>query len=221
MKWKPGGAAGLFEPQDSYAIVPPTFASAPTAGVTYRGLPYRTEGATGVADTEVVVRKNSGDVYVNDQRAYKTREVVPTVSAYATPVVLTYADSGKIYLLNDAAGADFTLPAITSSTIGMVFDFRVMTTLSSNNYRMTAASGDLLFGHVWITDKDAATSDTNALISQFRPNGSSHLIVTIGGSADTTGRLQGGYLTFEALTATAWFVRGTLVGDGSIVTVFS
>jgi hypothetical protein len=147
--------------------------------------------------------------------------VVNTGGAYATPIVLTVADSGKIYLLNDAAGLDFTLPAIGTAQIGMTFRFRILTTLSSNNYRMTAASGDLLFGHVWITDKDAATGDTNALISQFRPNGSSHLVVTIGGSADTTGRLVGGYLNFEALTATAWFVYGTLIGDGSIVTVFS
>jgi hypothetical protein len=95
--------------------------------------------------------------------------VVHTGGAYATPIVLTVADSGKIYLLDDAAGLDFTLPAIGTAQIGMTFRFRILTTLSSNNYRMTAASGDLLYGHVWITDKDAATGDTNALISQFRP----------------------------------------------------
>lgn len=149
------------------------------------------------------------------------RTVVDTGGVYATPIVLTAADSGKSYLLDDAAGLDFTLPAIATATIGMHFRFYVVTTLTSNNYRFTAASGDLLEGHVFIVDKDAATGDTNALIGQFRPDQSDDLILTIGGSADTSGRLRGGWLEFEALTATKWFVRGVLVGDGSLVTVFS
>lgn len=147
------------------------------------------------------------------------RTVTDTGGAYATPIVLTAADSGKSYLLDDAAGLDFTLPAIGS--LGMNFRFYVVTTLTSNNYRFTAASGDLLMGHVVIYDKDAATGDTNALFSVFRPDQSDDLILTIGGSADTSGRLTGGWLEFESITTTRWFVRGSLIGDGSLVTVFS
>jgi hypothetical protein len=162
------------------------------------------------------------DASITGAGAAGTRaSVYNTGGVYATPVVLTEADSNKLILLNDAAGLDFTLPAITASNLGITYRFRLLTTLSSNNYRMTAQSGDLLFGHVVIYDKDAATGDTNALFSLFRPNGSSHLVVTIGGSADTSGRLTGGWIDFEALTATAWFVRGSLIGDGSLVTVFS
>lgn len=150
------------------------------------------------------------------------RSVYDTAGVYATPVVLTAADSGKTILLDDAAGLDFTLPSLSgSATNGINYRFYNTTTLTSNNYRFTAQSGDLLFGHVVIWDKDAATGDTNALVSVFRPNGSSHLVLTIGGSADTSGRLIGGWLEFEAITATGWFVRGSLIGDGSLVTVFS
>lgn len=158
---------------------------------------------------------------VNFSGAGALRTIVDTGGAFASPIVLTAADSGKTYLLDDAAGLDFTLPAVAAATLGMTFRFYVQTTLTSNSYRFTAASGDLLMGHVLIIDKDAATGDTNALFSVFRPDQSDDLILTIGGSADTSGRLTGGWVEFEAITATRWFVRGILIGDGSLVTVFS
>jgi hypothetical protein len=149
------------------------------------------------------------------------RLVVDTGGAFATPVVLTAANSGSTYLLDDAAGLDFTLPAIAAADTGINYRFVVVTTLTSNSYRFTAQAADLLMGNVLIVDKDAATGDTNALISVFRPDQSDDLICTIGGSADTSGRLTGGWLEFEAMSATRWFVRGILIGDGSLVTVFS
>ncbi len=149
------------------------------------------------------------------------RTVVDTGGAFATPVVLTAADSGKTILLDDVAGLDFTLPAITAANTGIFYRFYVQTTLTSNSYRFTAQAADLLMGHVVIYDKDAATGDTNALFSVFRPDQSDDLVLTIGGSADTSGRLTGGWLEFESITATRWYVRGSLIGDGSLVTVFS
>jgi hypothetical protein len=149
------------------------------------------------------------------------RSVVDTGGAFATPVVLTAADSGKSYLLDDAAGLDFTLPAIAAAQVGVHYRFYVVTTLTSNSYRFTAQAADLLMGNVLIVDKDAATGDTNALFSVFRPDQSDDLILTIGGSADTSGRLTGGWFEIEAISLTRWFVRGILIGDGSLVTVFS
>lgn len=149
------------------------------------------------------------------------RTVTDTGGAYATPVVLTAADSGKSILLDDAAGLDFTLPAIAAADVGIYFRFYVVLEVTSNAYRFTAATGDLLMGHVVIIDKDAATGDTNALFSVFRPDQSDDLILTIAGADDTKGSLMGGWLEFEAITATRWFVRGSLIGDGSLATVFS
>jgi hypothetical protein len=149
------------------------------------------------------------------------RTVVDTGGAFATPVVLTAADSGKSYLLDDAAGLDFTLPAIAAGQVGVHYRFYVVTTLTSNSYRFTAQAADLLMGNVLIVDKDAATGDTNALISVFRPDQSDDLVLTIGGSADTSGRLTGGWFEIEAISLTRWFVKGILIGDGSLVTVFA
>ena len=166
----------------------------------------------GTDTTQTLTNKTMGSVL---------RTVYDTGGAYATPVVLTAADSGKVILLDDAAGLDFTLPALSAAEVGVHYSFRLVTEVTSNNYRWTAQSGDLLAGHVILFDKDAATGDTNALVSQFRPDGSDDLIVTIKGSDDTQGSLVGGWLEFEALTATKWFVRGVLIGDGSLATIFS
>jgi len=148
------------------------------------------------------------------------RQVTDTGGVYATPVVLTAAQSGRVILLDDAAGLDFTLPAIATAQIGTHFTFIVVTEVTSNAYRFTAQTGDILYGHVTMFDKDTATGDANALISLFRPDGND-LIVTIAGADDTTGSLVGGWLEFTAFSATGWFVRGSLIGDGSLATVFS
>lgn len=146
---------------------------------------------------------------------------VSTGGAFATPIVLTAADSGKGYLLDDAAGLDFTLPAITAATVGMKFKFRLITEVTSNSYRITAGAADLLVGHVVIIDKDQAEGSTEALQQVFRPDGSDDLVITIAGADDTTGCLPGGWLELEAVSATRWFVRGALIGDGALATIFS
>jgi hypothetical protein len=151
------------------------------------------------------------------------RSVVSNAAAvFATPTVLTSAMSGTIQLMNVATGIDFTLPVISTATIGMTFGFRLIVEPTSNSYRISAGEAtDLYVGHVWLTDKDAATADANALIGQFRPDLSNDVILTITGTDDTQGSLVGGYLNFEALTATRWHVSGTLIGDGSLATIFS
>lgn len=142
------------------------------------------------------------------------RQVTDTGGAFATPIVLTSAQSGRVILLDDAAGLDFTLPAIGASDVGMFFDFYCTVTLSSNSYRMTAATGDLLFGAVWIADFDTANTGT-----YFAADGSDDLIFTMDGS--TKGGKKGTWVRFTATSATQWFVQGTLFGDGSLATPFS
>lgn len=141
-------------------------------------------------------------------------QVTNTGGAYATPIVLTTAQSGRVVLVNDAAGLDFTLPAIAAGDVGTNFTFVVTTTVTSNNFRVTAAAGDLLNGAVWLADFD--TANTGAY---FAANGSSNLIVTCNGS--TTGGKKGTWLTFVAISATGWFVYGNMFGDGTLATPFS
>ena len=142
------------------------------------------------------------------------RQVTTTGGAYATPIVLTEAQSGRVILVDDAAGLDFTLPAIAAAQIGTHFRFLVTTTITSNNFRVTAATGDLLNGAVWLADFD--TANTGAY---FAANGSSHLVITCNGS--TTGGKKGTWLDMTAISATGWFVQGVMFGDGTLATPFS
>lgn len=141
-------------------------------------------------------------------------QVTNTGGAYATPIVLTTAQSGRVILVNDAAGLDFTLPAIAAGDVGTRFSFVVTTTVTSNNFRVTAAAGDLLNGAVWLADFD--TANTGAY---FAANGSSNLVVTCNGT--TTGGKKGTWLDFIAISATGWWVQGNMFGDGTLATPFS
>lgn len=142
------------------------------------------------------------------------RQVTDTGGAYATPVVLTTAQSGRVLLVDDAAGLDFTLPAIAAGDIGTHFQFAVTVTITSNNFRVTAASGDLLFGALWMADFD--TANTGAY---FTADGTDDLVLTMNGS--TTGGKKGTWVEFIATSATQWFVKGNAFGDGSLATPFS
>jgi hypothetical protein len=142
------------------------------------------------------------------------RAVVDTGGAYATPIALTTAQSGRFILVDDAAGLDFTLPAIAAADVGTYFEFLVTVTITSNNFRVTAQSGDLLVGRLPMFDFDTANT-----VTSFAPNGSSHLVMTCNGS--TTGGKSGTHVTFTATRATEWTVTGKLYGDGVLATPFS
>lgn len=143
------------------------------------------------------------------------RQVTTTGGAYATPIALTEAQSGRVILVDDAAGLDFTLPAVAAAQIGTHYTFLVSVTVTSNNFRVTAASGDLLRGGLWIADFD--TANTGAY---FTPDESDDLVMTMNGS--TKGGKKGTVVTFTAITATGWFVNGAPVfGDGTLATPFS
>jgi len=143
--------------------------------------------------------------------------VVNTGGVYATPVVLTEAQSASAILVNDAAGLDFTLPAIAAAQIGLSYKFLVTVSVTSNNFRVTAASGDLLLGSVLMADFDAAYTAPQGVY--LTPNGSSHLVLTCNGT--TTGGKKGTAVEFIAVSATGWFVTGLVFGDGVLATPFS
>ena len=152
--------------------------------------------------------------FFSDAITFK-QNVINTGGAYATPIALTAAQSGSVILVNDAAGLDFTLPAIGAADIGITYRFVVTTTITSNNFRVTAATGDFLNGGVWIADFDTASTGT-----YFTANGAADLVCTMDGS--TQGGKKGTVIEFTAISATGWYVTGIQVfGDGSLATPFS
>lgn len=142
------------------------------------------------------------------------KQVTDTGGAYATPIVLTTAQSGRVILVDDAAGLDFTLPAIATADIGTYFKFYITVTITSNNFRVTAATGDLLFGAIWMADFD--TANTGAY---FAADGTDDLVITMNGS--TTGGKKGTWVELTATSATQWIVQGAVFGDGTLATCFS
>lgn len=152
--------------------------------------------------------------FFSDAITYK-QNVINTGGVYATPIALTSAQSGSVILVNDAAGLDFTLPALAAADVGIWYRFVVTTTVTSNNFRVTAASGDFLNGGVWIADFD--TANTGAY---FAADGSTHLVCTMNGT--TKGGKKGTVVEFTAISATGWYVTGIQVfGDSTLATPFS
>jgi hypothetical protein len=217
----PDSTAGVQRWPVNTAISPGEMDSLPAAHADYAGALIYVPGATTVADAHYLAQKDANDA-ATMQRVQTARQVVvDTGGAFATPVVLTAAHSGNTYLLDDAAGLDFTLPAIDAGNIGTTYRFVLVTEPTSNSYRFTAQAADLLIGHVVIYDKDVAEGSTEALLQVMRPDVSDDLIITITGTDDTQGSLVGGWLELQAVTAARWFVRGSLIGDGSLATIFS
>ena len=175
-------------------------------------------------------RATVGEVYedtANIVTAYPTffadhglnykQNIVDTGGVYATPVVLTEALSGSTILVDDAAGLDFTLPAIGAAQVGIYYKFLVTTTITGNNFRVTAAAGDLLRGGVWMVDFDAAYTAPQGVF--LEPDESDDLIFACNGT--TTGGKKGTVVEFTDITATGWFVNGTVAGDGVLASPFA
>jgi hypothetical protein len=158
---------------------------------------------------------SSGDLSVGKLN-YKA-QVTDTGGAFATSIALTEVQSGRLVLVDDAAGLSFTLPAIGAAQVGTWFEFLVTVSVTSNSFKVTAAAGDLLNGGVLAIDFDAAYTAPQAAF--YEPDFSDDLIMTCNGG--TTGGKKGTRIKFEAVSETQWFVTGTLVGDGVLATPFS
>lgn len=142
--------------------------------------------------------------------------VTDTGGAFAAPVVLTSAQSGAKILVDDAAGLDFTLPAIATADIGMTFEFFVTVSITSNSFRVTSAAGDLMTGSIYLSDDTVAYTVPQGVV--LKP-ATTFLVMTMNGT--TTGGKIGTRVRFTATSATQWFVEGTANGSGVLATMFS
>ncbi len=142
--------------------------------------------------------------------------VVNTGGAYATPIQLTTAQSGSRILVNDAAGLDFLLPAIATADIGTWVEFFVTISVTSNNFRVTSATGDLMTGSIYLSDDTAAYTAPQGVVQK---PATSFLVMTMNGT--TTGGKIGTKVKFTATSATQWTVEGVSNGSGVLATPFS
>ncbi len=134
-----------------------------------------------------------------------------SVLASSGNTTMTSAMSGSIMLM-DGATVAYTLPAIGAGDVGMEFWF--VTTVAATASTITAGAADLLTGGVAIQSSGAGIES-----DQFQPNVTSDLILTMNGT--TKGGMIGSTLHYIAISATRWYVDGTTLGSGTIVTPFS
>jgi hypothetical protein len=124
---------------------------------------------------------------------------------------LSVAQSGGHYGLAKADGLAVTLPAITTDTVGMWFDFTILTSCTSVGYVFgPGQAGDVMVGGLWATiaNPDAA-NDMEFNIADGTEN-----TLTLG--ATTAAGLAGGSVRFTAISVTQWAVSGTVLGSGTI-----
>lgn len=134
----------------------------------------------------------------------RTSSVVDVTTATVT---LTAAQSGALVLMDRAAGCVITLPA---PTVGLVFDFIVVTTVTSNTYKVITDAGTTL-----ATGSLLGSSD-NLASKSFIGNGTSHIaVIQNSASSNATGGIIGSKMTWQCVTATLWEVNGTLVASST------
>ena len=150
-------------------------------------------------------------------------KAVVSLTADTTLTVATHA--GRILTTNDADGK-FTLPTITSgsaaevagandynvlSNLGCTYLFWVQTLATDMDIKTDGT--DKFFGAIYTGIDSEATGET------FLSSSGSNDTMTMNGT--TTGGIVGSWVEFTAIGSAAYFVRGSLIGSGTIATPFA
>lgn len=124
---------------------------------------------------------------------------------------LTAADSGAVCIFNSAAGDIYTLPTAAS---GLVYDFVVVTTITSNAAKViTASASEFLLGSFIQSTDGTYTSAAHAA------NGTT--IRAWSGNGSTTGGLAGDWFRVCGISSTQWVIWGMGRATGSEATPFA
>ena len=150
-------------------------------------------------------------------------KAVVSLTADTTLTQATHA--GRILTCNDADGK-FTLPAITSgsssavagandynvlSNLGCTYTFWVETAATDMDIKTDGT--DRFFGSVFLGVTDDEDGKT------FISSSGSNDVLTQNGT--TKGGLAGSYVQFTAIASAAYYVSGTLLASGTLVTPFA
>lgn len=135
-----------------------------------------------------------------------------TIFTSGTGTVLTSGQTGSTVYLNTAAGDEIALP--TAPADGTFFHFDVQTSVTSNNYVISAGGSDTFTGYLFgskVASDDSLFKASAALTDHT---------ITMNGS--TTGGLIGTSFTLTYQDApNLWFVSGKTYGSAVLATPFS
>jgi hypothetical protein len=130
-------------------------------------------------------------------------------------VPLGKSDLNKWIVNGHTNGLDLWLPSVSKSDAGLWLGVRCGVASGGASIIITAASGDLLVGHAFITK----ATDAVANRVYFAADGSDDLILTLNGT--TTGGLIGSQAVMQVNKDGYWLVLADLTGSGSLATPFS
>jgi len=177
-------------------------------------------GSTAVIADEFGKKFCSDDILLVDSIALNTSATlnqVLTVENVTANDSITAAESGKMFVFNDADGAVLTLPdSGAGDIIGTYFDFVIGVTATSNAHKVVCAdtTDEDMFGVLHMSDSDSsdATVGFVALVSDT--------FSAISSNGTTTG-IQGSMYRVTNIAIDKWQVEGTLIATGDPATPFA
>lgn len=148
----------------------------------------------------------------------KVRARQNVISGSGATISISPLNSGSLVLMDRAAGIVFTLPVATAANVGMYFDFKVLTTVTTNAYKViTGAATEFLIGSYMSVD-----TDTSNVGLTMVGNGSTHIAVNMtAASSNALGGIEGTTLRFTCLSTTRWAVAGVVHCAGTPSTAFA
>lgn len=167
--------------------------------------------SSGTNESIDIDAKGTGNVNVAMATTSGGMRYKRSVLASSGNTTMTSAMSGSVMLF-DGAATDYALPAIGAGDVGMEFWF--VTTVTSTDATITAGAADLLTGGVMCMSTAAGVEN-----DAFSPDVTDDLIITMNGT--TQGGIIGSTWHLIAISATRWYVDGTTIGSGTLITPFS
>ena len=144
---------------------------------------------------------------------------LPVVSITTATYAVTAAQSGTVFTLNKADGIVVTLPAAAA---GLVYEFHVGTTVTSNALTINAASdADTLQGTIVMSDKDdldVKATNADATTAFAKPAADDHQLSMDGA---TKGGFLGTHVVYKCITDAIWSVSGSVISNGNCATPFT
>ena len=133
-----------------------------------------------------------------------------------TQYSLAKDDCCRTFASHHANGMDITLPAVSAADAGLWIKIETAVTVTSSDLiSVTAQSGDLLEGSVYLSK----ATDYVAEQAEFAADESDDLIFSMNGG--TTGGLIGSWAKFTVNENGYWTVEGQLLGSSTLATPFS
>ena len=207
--FKGGKSASTLDTSGATTVGDPVYLSA-TAGAFAHSKP--TDGSTLPVGWSTVKSSTIGAIHwhIGEVVAPQTTVVAGGSALTIDPLL----HSGRVVLLDTAAGTTITLPAATGS--GLMVKFIVSVTPTSNQHRIKVTGDDGFFGSILGTV--AADSSSDAVVWSAGPQLSDVDQIDLNGT--TLGGDKGDYIEVADIATDSWYVSGMIAQTATALSPF-